>query len=102
MKDSRVETLAKNLISYSTDLKPGEKVLIEAIGLEHPLVTALIREAYGVRALPFVTIKDPEINRELLMGATEEQQKQTAEYELKRMKDMDAYIGIRLGPIPLN
>lgn len=97
MKDARVEQLAKNLIQYSTDLKPGEKVLIEAIGLEYPLVTALIREAYKAKALPFVTVKDLQLNRELLMEASEEQMKLLAKYELERMKDMDAYIGLRAG-----
>lgn len=97
MKDTRIEQLAKNLIHYSVQLKPGEKLLIEAIGLEYPLVKALIQEAYRVQAIPFVTIKDPQFTRELLMGATEEQMKLMAHYELTRMKDMDAYIGLRAG-----
>lgn len=97
MRDSRIDALARNLISYSTALKPGEKVLIEAMGLPHPLVTALIREAYRAQAIPFVTIKDAQINRELLMGATEEQLKLMASYELNRMREMDAYIGIGAG-----
>ncbi len=97
MKDMRVEQLAKNLISYSTDLKPGEKVLIEAYGLEYPLIAALVREAYRAQAIPFVTLKDHQFTRELLMEATEEQMELMAKYELTRMKEMDAYIGVRAG-----
>ncbi len=44
MHDPRVRILAKNLINQSVRLKPGEKILIENIGLELPLVTALVEE----------------------------------------------------------
>ncbi|MEG0773350.1 aminopeptidase [Clostridium sp.] len=97
MKDPRIITLAKNLINYSCSLKKGEKVLIEAIGLETPLVTELVKQAYEVGAIPFVTIKDKEVDRALLMGCTQEQMEMMAKYEAARMSDMDAYIGIRAG-----
>lgn len=97
MKDSRIEKLAQNLINYSCELKPGEKILIENIGNEVLLSRALIREAYKVGAIPYLTIKNPELERVLLEQCTEEQMKDMARYELARMKDMDAYIGIRSG-----
>lgn len=97
MKDPRIITLAKNLINYSCNLKQGEKVLIESIGLELPLVTELVKQAYAVGALPFVTIKDKEVDRALLMNCSEEQMKIMSKYEADRMSDMDAYIGLRAG-----
>lgn len=97
MKDPRIVTLAKNLINYSCNLKKGEKVLIEAVGLELPLVTELVKQAYEVGALPFVTIKDKEVDRAILMGCSQEQMEMIAKYEAARMSDMDAYIGIRAG-----
>ncbi len=97
MKDPRIVTLAKNLINYSCNLKKGEKVLIEAIGLETPLVTELIKQAYLAGAVPFVTIKDKEIDRAILMNCSVEQLELMAKYEAQRMSDMDAYIGIRAG-----
>jgi len=97
MKDPRIRKLAKKLINYSISLQPGEKVLIEAVGLEIPLVEALVKEIYQAQGMPFVTIKEPRFTREWLMGATEEQIKMAASYELQRMKEMDAYIGIRAG-----
>lgn len=97
MKDPRIITLAKNLINYSCNLKQGEKVLIESIGLELPLVTELVKQAYAVGALPFVTIKDKEVDRALLMNCSEEQMKMMSKYEADRMSDMDAYIGLRAG-----
>lgn len=97
MNDPRIEKLAENLINYSCELKAGEKILIENIGNEVPLSRALIREAYKVGAIPYLTIKNPELERVLLERCTEEQIKDMARYELDRMKDMDAYIGIRSG-----
>lgn len=97
MKEPRIEKLAKNLIHYSVELKPGEKILIEAIGGVKPLVKEILKEVYAVGGIPFVTVKDPEINRALFTGCTEDQIKMTASYELFRMKDMNAYIGIRAG-----
>ncbi|MDW7670895.1 MAG: aminopeptidase [Bacillota bacterium] len=97
MKDRRIDLLAKNLIHYSISLQPGEKVLIEVIGLETPLVEALIKEAYAAKGMPFVSVKEPRFIRQWLMEASEEQIKLAAAIELKRMKEMDAYIGIRAG-----
>lgn len=97
MVDPRVKKLARNLINYSCDLKQGEKVLVESIGLEVPLVNELIREAYKVGAIPLVTIKDNEVNRALYMECTAEQLEMMARYEGARMADVDAYIGVRSG-----
>ena len=97
MRDSRVETLAGKLINYSCRLQPGERVLIEAIGLEMPLATALIEQAYEAGGVPLVTIKNGSVDRALLMGCNAQQMKQMAKYEAARMSEMDAYIGVRSG-----
>ncbi|MBO9131228.1 aminopeptidase [Bacillus sp. 165] len=97
MKDPRIETLARNLINYSVKLQPGEKVLIENFGLQKELVTALVKEAYKAGGHPFVSLKNQEVDRALLMGASEEHFAKIAEYEANVMKDMAAYIGLRSG-----
>jgi len=97
MKDPRIEKLADMLINYSVSLKPGEKVLIEIIGEAYDLGKELIRAAYKAGGIPFVTLKNNEINRVLLEECTVEQMKETASYEIARMKAMNAYIGIRAG-----
>lgn len=97
MNDSRMEKLASNLIHYSVGLKPGEKVLIEVSGLEIPLAKTLIKEVYAAGGLPFLTIKNNQLLREQLMQCSVGQIQKMASYELTRMKDMDAYIGIRAG-----
>lgn len=100
MKDPRISTLAHNLINYSCRLQPGEKILIEAEGLELPLVKELVKEAYKAKGIPFVTIKNSEVTRELLLNTSKEQLELMAKYESMRMNDMDAYIGLRAGDNP--
>lgn len=97
MKDPRLEKLAHLLLHYSVELKERDRVLIEAGPGEAPLVKELIREAYRMGAVPFFSIDMQELQRELLMGIDEEALKMMAKYDSRRMKDMDAYIGIRGG-----
>ncbi|MDR0855483.1 MAG: aminopeptidase, partial [Christensenellaceae bacterium] len=91
------EKLAKVLINYSIHLKKGEKVLIEARGIDCDLVNYLVREAYKVGALPIVDMIDNRVQREILHGMNEKQAKNLAKYGAYRMRDMDEYIGIRGG-----
>ncbi len=97
MQDERITKLAKNLINYSCSLKKGEKVLIEAKGIDYMLVNALIKETYKAGGFPFVEIYDNRVTREMLFGLTEEHAKLRAEFDKARMEKMDAYIGIRGG-----
>ena len=97
MEDLRINQLAKGLINYSCSLKKGEKVLIEAKGIDYMLVNALVKEAHAVGAYPFVEIYDNRVSRQLLLGETEEYAKLKAKYDAFRMSEMDAYIGVRGG-----
>ncbi|MDD4751670.1 MAG: aminopeptidase [Desulfitobacteriaceae bacterium] len=97
MKDPRIQALAGNLINYSVGLKPGEKILIETTGWELPLTKELIKESYRTGGIPFVSIKNQEINRTLLENASREQMELLAKWEIPRMEAMDAYIGLRAG-----
>ena len=96
MKDIRIEKLASNLLSHSINLQKGEKILIEIIGMDAiPLGKELIKQAENIGAIPFFNIIDYEIMREMLLNCTEEQMQIYAKHDLQRMKDMDAYIGVR-------
>lgn len=97
MKDPRIEQLAKTLINYSVNLQPGENILIENFGNEIPLTKELIKESYKAGGIPFLSIKNNELVRVLLNEASEEQIKAMASFEIDRMKQMKAYIGIRAG-----
>ncbi|WP_371364562.1 Aminopeptidase T [Sporomusa rhizae] len=96
--DERVHELAKNLIGYSVRLRPQEKILIEVFDEGLPLAQALVKEAYRVGGMPFVTVKNNRIIRQLLREATIEQLKMIALWESQRMDSMDAYIGVRAAP----
>lgn len=89
MKDPRIEKLAKLLINYSVSLKKGEKILIEAFDVDYMLVAELVKEVYRVGGYPFVEMVNNRVQREILMGAGEEECKLRAKYAAYRMNDMD-------------
>jgi len=95
MKDPRITRLAETLIHYSCDLQPGEKVLIEAIEIPTAMTCELVRVAGEAGAQPFVTLKNQAVWRALQLAGSEEQMTLIGEVEAKRMREMDAYIGIR-------
>ncbi|GAE32391.1 aminopeptidase [Halalkalibacter hemicellulosilyticus] len=97
MKDPRIQQLAHNLVTYSINVQKGERILIENFGLQRELVTAIIREVYKVGGQPFVLLKDYQIDRSLLMQATDEQLTLQASFEANMMSHMDGYIGLRAG-----
>ena len=95
--DERIKTLAYNLVHFSCKLEKGEKVWISCNGVHPlPLVKQIIKETYRVGAIPFVKMMTNSLERELLLGATEEQQKIMAEVDCRLMEQMDAFIGVCL------
>ncbi|ANS75019.1 aminopeptidase [Paenibacillus yonginensis] len=97
MKDPRIQKLAQNLVGYSVNVQPGENVLIEMIGSERDLINAIVEEVAKAGGHPFVQLTDKTTQRAMLMNATEEQIRTWADIDLNRMKQMQAYIGIRAG-----
>ncbi len=95
MHDPRIDSLAKQLVGYSIDLKKGEKVLLDLYDVPDSIGIALIREVRRRNAIPLVRIHQSRISRELLMGATEDQYKVLSKLLVSEMKDMDAYIAVR-------
>ncbi|MFD7521652.1 aminopeptidase [Paenibacillus chitinolyticus] len=98
MRDPRMVTFARNIIRYSVELQPGENILIELIGVKDPeLAKCFIEEVYAVGGNPIVELRDPAINRSMMLGATRETLEKKAEIELSRMKEMQAYVAVRAG-----
>lgn len=95
MKDPRIEILAQNIMHNSIKVQKGERVLIQNNNVVPEFVKALVRKAYEAGAIPFVSLKDISIERELMLGATEEQLKIRAEIEVAEMKQMNCFIGFR-------
>ncbi|HHT83233.1 MAG: aminopeptidase [Christensenellales bacterium] len=97
MTDARIQKLAENLINYSCNLQKGEKLLIEANGIDIAMINALVEKAYAKQAFPFVEISDSRVKRQILLGINRETAELMAKYDGFRMKEMDAYIGLRGG-----
>jgi aminopeptidase len=95
LTDPRLDQLAELLTGFSTGLKQGERVLIDAFDVPEAVVVALIRAARRRGALPFALIHHARIARELMRGAVRAQYAPHAGVELARMKKMDAYIALR-------
>ena len=80
--DERIKTLARNLVQYSCGVKPGDKVYIHHIGKDtKDLARQLIKEVYAVGGVPFVHYTDPQVQREILLGATREQMELMAQVD---------------------
>jgi aminopeptidase len=93
--DPRYNDLAAGLINFSTQLKKGERVLIDAFDIPDAMVISLIRATRAAGAHPYVNIHRARITREIMLGAAEAQFAPHAEVELARMQKMDAYIALR-------
>ena len=95
MKDLRIEKLANILLNYSIQLKENENLLIEVFTEDAiPLAEELIRQAEIIKANPIFNIVNYKLLKAMLKNASEEQLKLYAKYDVKRMQEMDAYIGI--------
>lgn len=97
MKDPRMVTLAHNLVNYSCELKPGEKIWLEGTGVPAEMMAQLVEEVYAAGGIPYVNLKDPKVERALGMGYTSEQLDWLAAGDGKRMSECQAYIGVRAG-----
>lgn len=95
MTDPRYKQLANLLVTYSCDVQPGDKVLIESYDIPMEFVEVLIQEVYAAKGFPLVDIKHARLMRALLKGASKESLAAIRDAELYRMKAMDAYIGTR-------
>lgn len=96
MVDDRISKLAHNLLNHSVKLKKDEKVLIEMLGTEcSDLAIELIKQAKEIGAIPLFNIIDYKVLKQILLNCNEEQIRQYAKYDLIKMQDSDAYIGIR-------
>ena len=95
MTDPRVTKLADVLVNYSCAVKPGEKILIEAIDVPPELPIECVRAARASGAHPLVMLKNNMVTRSLLNAATEEQWNLIADIEKLQMENVQCYIGAR-------
>ena len=93
--DPRFGQLAKVLCGFSTRLKKGENVLIDAFDIPEEFVLALVRAVRACGATPMVNLHRARVSRDMVLGATPAQLKLARDHELARMKKMQAYIAVR-------
>ena len=93
--DPRYVALARNLASHSTNLQPGEKVLLHSFDTPEKMTMALIRAVRERKAVPFVQVQSALLDRECILDGTMEQFECSSQWEMERIQKMDAYIAIR-------
>jgi aminopeptidase len=93
MKDRRNETLANILLTYSVELQPGEKLMIDVRGQDTlELAKEIIRQATRLGGIPFVYYNDPSLIRGWIQEASEEQFEAFGQLHLKLMREIDAWL----------
>ncbi|MBN1778053.1 MAG: aminopeptidase [Clostridiales bacterium] len=95
MKDPRLQKLADQLVNYSCELKPGDKILIELFGSQPEIALALLDAVYLAGGVPFVRHRDMQVRRRMMQGATTQQYQVEAANDSALMRQMQAYIGVR-------
>lgn len=88
-------SLAHILTDYSTKVRAGECVLIDAHDIPEEFVISLVRAVRASGGIPFVQLHTGRIARELAYHATQGQARTMLDLDLARIKKMQVYIGIR-------
>ena len=63
MRDPRIDKLADVLVNYSVHCQKGEKVLIEARGVDSQLTNAVIEKVFAAGGYPFADVIDMSVER---------------------------------------
>ena len=95
MTDPRYTKLAKLLVNYSTEIKKGDRVLLDMIDVPDEFTVELIRAVRAAGGTPLVEVRHTRVSRELLLGMNDKQAALVRDLEMFRMKKMQAYIAIR-------
>jgi aminopeptidase len=95
MTDPRYTKLAKLLVNYSTEIKKGDRALLDMIDVPDEFTVELIRTVRAAGGTPLVEVRHTRVSRELLLDANVKQAALVRDIELFRMKKVQAYIAIR-------
>ncbi len=95
MTDPRYKKLARLLAEYSTELKRGDRVLLDMIDVPDAFTIELVRAVRAAGATPLVEVRHTRVSRELLLEMNDRQAALVRDLELFRMKKVQAYIAIR-------
>lgn len=94
--DDRIKKLADVLVGYSCDVQKGERILVTCNGTSAlPLAKRIVKQIYARGAFPYTEIRDSSLERELLLGCSEEQLQYLQECQMNQMQGMQGYIAVR-------
>ncbi|MBQ9785980.1 MAG: aminopeptidase [Clostridia bacterium] len=94
MLDSRLKTLAKSLVNYSTKVKQGDVCLIQGYDTPPEFIAAIVDEVWAKGGKPFVKISSSKINSHLTPHYTEEYIKEMTEINEHLWNKIQVYISV--------
>lgn len=95
MTDPRYLKLAKLLVTYSTRVQKGDRVLLDLTDVPDEMAVELIRAVRAAGGTPLIDVRQSRITREVLRGTNEKHAALVRDLDLARMKKMQVYIAIR-------
>ena len=95
MTDPRYTKLAKLLVNYSTQIKKGDRALLDMIDVPDEFTVELVRAVRAAGGTPLVEVRHTRVSRELLLEMNDKHAALVRDIEMFRMKKMQAYIAIR-------
>ena len=95
MTDPRYTKLAELLVNYSTQIKKGDRALLDMIDVPDEFSVELVRAVRAAGGTPLVEVRHTRVSRELLLGMNDRHAALVRDIEMFRMKKVQAYIAIR-------
>jgi aminopeptidase len=95
MTDPRYTKLANLLVTYSTELKKNDRVLLEMFDVPDEFSIEMMRAVQRVGAIPLIEVRHTRVTREIALQTNASHAALVRDVELARMKRMQAYIGVR-------
>jgi aminopeptidase len=95
MTDPRYKKLAELLVNYSTQIKKGDRALLDMIDVPDEFSVELVRAVRAAGGTPLVEVRHTRVSRELLLEMNQKQAALVRDIEMFRMKKVQAYIAIR-------
>lgn len=95
MLDPRVTRLADVLVNYSCAVRPGDKLLLEAIDVPHEFTNEVVRLVRTAGGAPIVKLDSNVTRRALMLHGAQESWDLIADAERHLMERVQCYIGAR-------
>lgn len=95
MTDPRYTKLARLLVEYSTQVKRGDRVLIDLIEVPDEFGVELMRAVRAAGGVPVVEVRHTRITREVMRETDATHATLLRDLDLYRMKRMQVYIALR-------